>query len=370
MRWPWQKREPEQRSTAQGYTASLTAAFEGAAVAGTETAPLATAALEAAAGLYSRCMAAAVVRADPTIERALTPAVLALIARNLIRRGEDFHLIRVRNGRLELRPQGFTYAHGNSADPLAWFYSATEYGPTDSVHRWVPAASMLHCRYSVDSSRPWLGVPPWSWASSTGAAIAALERLVANEAKAPHGHLLGVPEAPVLSDDDDEGPLDGFRNDLAAAKGRTLVMERASDWKQGEPAGAARNGMEHVTYGLDRNIVDPLRTATGRDVLGACGVPPTLFVPNSDGTAQREAFRRFLHASLRPLARIMEAEFRSKLDAPDLQLDLSELHAADVSGRARSFGQLVKAGVHPEDAAANTGVVLTRDVRAPEGSAP
>lgn len=61
MRWPWQKREPEQRSTAQGYTASLTAAFEGAAVAGTEIAPLATGALEAAAGLYARCMAAAVV---------------------------------------------------------------------------------------------------------------------------------------------------------------------------------------------------------------------------------------------------------------------------------------------------------------------
>ncbi len=160
MRWPWQKQTPEQRSTPQGYTASLTAAFEGAAVAGTETAPLATAALEAAAGLYARCMAAALVQGDPAIERALTPAVLGLMARNLIRRGEDFHLVQVRNGRLVLRPQGFIYAHGNSADPLAWTYRTTEYGPTDSVHRWVPAASMLHTRYSVDSSRPWLGVPP------------------------------------------------------------------------------------------------------------------------------------------------------------------------------------------------------------------
>lgn len=363
MRWPWQKREPEERSTAQGYTASLTAAFEGAAVAGTEIAPLATAALEAAAGLYSRCLAAAVVRADPIIERALTPPVLALIARNLIRRGEDFHLIRVRNGRLELRPQGFTYAHGNSADPLAWTYQTTEYGPTESLHRWVPAASMLHSRFSVSSARPWLGVPPWSWASSTGAAIAALERMVANEAKAPHGHLLGVPEAPALSDDDETGPLDGFRNDLAAAKGRTLVMERASDWKQSDPSGTARGGIEHVTYGLDRNLMDPLRTGVGRDVLAACGVPPTLFVANSDGTAQREAFRRFMHGSLRPLARLMESELRLKLDAPALELDLSELHAADVAGRARAFGQLVQAGVHPQDAAANTGVVLTRDVR-------
>jgi len=59
----------------------------------------------------------------------------------------------------------------------------------------------------------------------------------------------------------------------------------------------------------------------------------------------------------------MEAELRVKLDAPDLELDLSELRAADVAGRAQSFGQLVKAGGEPEDAAANTGVVLPHDVR-------
>ena len=158
MRWPWQKREPEQRSTAQGYTASLTAAFEGAAVAGTETAPLATAALEVAAGLYARCPAAAVVKADPIIQRALTPAVLALIARNLICRGEDHHRIYVRGGRLILEPVGFAYAHGAGPDPLSWHYGATMYGPTDSRHETVPAAAMVHCQYSVDSSRPWLWV--------------------------------------------------------------------------------------------------------------------------------------------------------------------------------------------------------------------
>ena len=371
MRWPWQKQEPEKRSTAQGYTASLTAAFEGAAVAGTETAPLATAALEAAAGLYSRCMAAALVKGDPAIERVLSPAVLGLIARNLVRRGEDFHLIQVRNGRLELRPQGFTYAHGSSADPMAWAYSTTEYGPTDSMHRWVPAASMLHTRYSVDASRPWLGVPPWSWAASTGAAIAAIERMVANEAGGPHGHLLQVPEAPQTGEDDDTQQLNPFRSDLAKAKGKTLVMEHPADWKDDGPQGGGAKQLEYLRFGMDTPAgVDALRTATGRDVLAACGVPPTLFVANSDGTAQREAFRRFMHSSLTPLARLMEAELRAKLDAPDLELDLNAIHAADTAGRSRAFGSLVKAGVHPQDAAANTGVVLTRDVRVPEGGAP
>ena len=359
MRWPWQR---EKRSTAQGYTASLTAAFEGSAVAGAEIAPLATAALEAGAGLYSRCMAAAVVKADPAIERALTPSTLALIARNLIRRGEDHHLIYVRRGRIVLEPVGFAHAHGNGPDPMSWWYSATLYGPTDSRHETVPAASMLHTRYSVDASRPWLGVPPWAWASSTGAAIAAIERMIANEAAAPHGHLLAVPEAPQPGEDEDTKILDAFRSDLAKAKGGTLVMERPANWEVDGPGASSQVRLESATYGLDRNLLDPLRTQTGRDVLSACGVPPTLFVANSDGTSQRESLRRFLHSSLVPMARIMETELRLKLDAPDLELDLTGLHAADITGRARAFGSLIKAGVAPQDAARNTGIVLDQDV--------
>ena len=364
MRWPWSRRAPEKRSTAQGYTASLTAALQAGAEGGvSDIAPLATAALEAASGLYARCLAAAVVTGAPDAEHALTPPVLALIARNLIRRGEDHHRIIVRGGRIELRPIGFAYAHGNSADPMAWTYSTTEYGPTDSRHAWLPAASVIHCRYSVDASRPWLGVPPWSWAAATSQAIAALDRFVAREAGAPHGHLMQVPEAPQTGEGDETRQLDAFRADLARARGGVLVMEHAGQWDTETPAGGVRSRLEHVTYGMERENVDALRTATGRDVLGACGVPPTLFVPNSDGTAQREAFRRFLHASLRPLARIMESELRLKLDAPDLILDLSEVNAADTAGRARAFGALIKAGVSGEDAARETGITLTKPVQ-------
>ena len=185
--------------------------------------------------------------------------------------------------------------------------------------------------------------------------------MVAGEASAPYGHLLGMPETPQVDEEGNVRPLDSFRADLAKAKGGTLVMEHSGQWQGGEQS-SGRSQLEHVTYGMDRNTLDALRTATGRDVLGACGVPPTLFVANSDGTAQREAFRRFLHSSLRPLARIMEAELRLKLDAPNLVLDLSELHAADVAGRARSFGQFVKAGVAAEDAARETGITLTRPI--------
>ena len=79
MRWPWSKREPEQRSGSVGYTASLVAALQAGAEGSTiESAPLATAALEAASGLYARCMAAAVVQGPPAVQRALSPPPCSL----------------------------------------------------------------------------------------------------------------------------------------------------------------------------------------------------------------------------------------------------------------------------------------------------
>ena len=371
MKWPWSKREPEQRSTAQGYTAALTAAFATGATEGVgNAAPLATAALEAAAGLFARCMSASVVEDADDVADALTPPTLALIARNLIRRGEDHHRIYVRGGRLVLEPVGFSYPHGNSPDPMTWTYNATMYGPTDSRHEWVPATSMLHTRYSVDASRPWLGVPPWSWAASTSQAIAALDRLVANEAGKPHGSLLGVPESPQLDEAGDVTPLDAFRADLARAKGGTLVMERAGNWDTETPHGNVASKLDYQRFGMMRETIDPLRTATGRDMMLACGVPLALMVANSDGTAAREGFRRFMTTALQPMARIMEAELRVKLDAPNLRLDLSPLAASDIAGKARSWKAFIESGMAAEDAALNTGVAFTKPLREPKPSEP
>ncbi|MCY4469464.1 MAG: hypothetical protein OXC08_12140 [Thiotrichales bacterium] len=64
---------------------------------------------------------------------------------------------------------------------------------------------------------------------------------------------------------------------------------------------------------------------------------------------------------------LMVAELQAKLDAPDLALDLSELHAADVAGRARSFKAFVESGVDPRDAARETGVTLMHPVRGDDG---
>ena len=161
--------------------------------------------------------------------------------------------------------------------------------------------------------------------------------------------------------------MDAFRADLARAKGKTLVSEFSGSWETEAPGGGSRSKMEQVAFGMSRDLVDPLRTSTGRDVLAACGVPPALVTPNTDGTSQRESLRRFLHSSLVPMARLIETECRLKLDAPDLVLDLSAIHAADTTGRSRAFASLIKVGVHADDASSNTGIVLTQPLLPMQG---
>ena len=348
--WPF-KRKPEKRN----YTDTITSAFLAAAQGEANEAPLATAAVESAAGLYARCLAAADVEAAPPFKRAITPSVLAQIGRDMIRSGNSYHLINVVNGRLELRPQSHAHARGASADPLQWSYESTEAGPTDSVTRLVSATQMIHCRYAVDRSRSWEGQAPWSWARSTSGAISGLDNLLSRETRGPHGHLLSIPESPQIDEDGDIRPLDGFRNDLAKAKGGTLILETPSNWSPSAGVSGGRSGIDKTELGLDRSLIDSLRTSVGRDVLAAAGVPPSLFQANADGTAQRESFRRFLHSSLTPLTRLVEQELSMKLET-EIRLDLSGLNAADIAGKARAFGQLTKGGMSKKQAKKVTGL--------------
>ena len=82
-------------------------------------------------------------------------------------------------------------------------------------------------------------------------------------------------------------------------------------------------------------------------MLAACGVPPDLFAA---GNASREAWRRFLHGSLQPLAALVARELADKLERPGLSIGFRRLAASDVANRARALGDLVKAGVELAEA--------------------
>ena len=90
-------------------------------------------------------------------------------------------------------------------------------------------------------------------------------------------------------------------------------------------------------------------------VLAACGTSSSLF-SDADGTAQREAVRRWHLGTVLPLAKILETELTEKLNAPiSLRFDSYPL---DLAGRAQSFQKLVAGGVEPSKALATAGLLL------------
>ena len=99
MRLPWGKRETR---ASEPFTDAVVSAIV-ANAGGTTGDPGATAAVETASGLWERAFAAAVVSPSNARTRALTPALLGMIGRQLVRRGEALFVIGVDGGEVRLR---------------------------------------------------------------------------------------------------------------------------------------------------------------------------------------------------------------------------------------------------------------------------
>ena len=319
--------------------------------------PSGHAALEIASGLYARAFALAVVEPVNVRTAAVTAAVRSLIARNLIRRGEDCHLVQVAGGRVNLRPVGFWHVRGG-VDEETWAYHVYRYGATGSESGLVEGARVVHSRFAVHSSRPWLGVSPLQWASRTGTLAANLERRLGEETGAAVGSLIPVPDRHGdTGEEEDADPLAALKADFAAIKGRTLLVETtAAAWGEGRGAAPMSDWKPHRIGGAPPSPTVSLRSDASMAVLAACGVPPSL-VADKDGTAQRESWRRFLHGSIAPLAETVSAELADKLDVPGLRFTFDRLFASDLSGRARAFQSMVGGGMDVSKAAALAGLM-------------
>ena len=345
MRWPW-KRESRAEHRAS-YTDALVAAFESAAGDGSAASSAATAALETAAGLYGRAFASAQVsgpRAD-----VLTAEVRAELGRRMIRQGEYLALIEVSGGRIGLLDICDYDVRGPAAEP-DWSYRLSVAAPSGQLSMVRPGAAVIHARYSRSAREPWRGLGPLQSASSTGTLIGRVEKRLAAEAGGPVGYVLPLPsdsDTTTGEDQDTEGTL---KHDIKTLDGKLAIVETAAaGWGEGRMA-APQQDWQPKRIGMDPpQGLAVVREEVAKDVLAACGVPPSLAVANSDGTAQREAWRRFLHGSVQPLARIAEAELSAKLDAP-VRFEFGALMASDLTGRARAYQSLVKADMSADEA--------------------
>ena len=340
--WPFEKRE-------SSYTDAVVAAYLSNATGKSVATPAATSALEACAGTTGRGFAAAEVSGGHSITQALTPAVLSLIGRELIRTGEAVFMLDTNTG-LKLLPAQSWDVEGDP-DPDSWEYSLTLGGPSRThTHNHIPGTSVLHFKYSVDPSRPWRGNSPLQVATLAGKLSAETVRALGDESSGPVGNLLGIPA------DGADATVQALKADIANARGRTAMIE-IGDW--GNSGGDAKVDLQTKRFGAEppASLVE-LVDVSSREIYAACGFNGALWGGSSSGT--REAWRLALFSVLAPLGKMVESELRTKLD-DEVSLSWQELRASDLSGRARAFQSMVGGGMTVAEAVSVAGLMVQED---------
>ncbi|MCY3608981.1 MAG: hypothetical protein OXG57_11150 [Acidimicrobiaceae bacterium] len=349
MSW-WRRRKPETRAQGGDFYTAVLRTIE--AEAATKTADsAATAAVEAAAGLLGRELAQARVKAPEWLASALSPVVLRQIGRELVTPGATLWRIDTTAGRVRLHPCGqWDWNGGHSADRDTWTVSVTESGPAGTVAYLLADSGVVYVDWSHRAMTPWAGLGPLDRAAITARLAANAERSLSHDMAANVAYPLPVPAAGAAAGDDDGepavDPADQLAADLAAAAGKTVIVETTSDGFGEGGAAAPRRDWETVRHGPSPPIANAeiARDAFAR-TLAACGVPPALFMPNADGTALQHSMRRYRLNVVEPVARILEAELTAKLET-SISLKFDPL-MADLQVRAQAAERLTKMGMSP-----------------------
>ena len=352
MRLPWNKPEVLERREAVtpsgDYSRDLVALLlSNAAGTSLRGGP---AVLEIAAGMWSRAFATARVSPDNSRTAGLDSATLAAIGRRLLMRGQFVAEIEVRGGVVHLAEAQQWEVYGGRR-PESWLWELTFDGPTRQERRTVGAGRVLNLTYAVDANRPWQGCGPLNAAGITQSLLTHLETRLAQEANAAAGNIVPIP---------DTAQAGTLQEDLRRADGRLTLVDSTVDWGQGAENRPSQDWQPRRLGANPPAGVIELRAGAEKSVLAACGVPVTMLA-ESDGSGKREDYRRFLHSTMMPLGKIIGPQLDMALGTSGIEFDWRDLGAGDISGRARSFSQLVGAGMAMQEAAANTGILNIDD---------
>ena len=346
MRFPWTRETREDTDFGDALLAAIFRQAQG----NTGIVKARVGAVAAAAGWWARAFASA--KLTPGIVAdAFGPALRGYTGRQLILRGEVVFVLDGAGG-LTLTPAASWEVKGG-ADPSTWTYKATINGPSQAVVLEVPASRILHLMYQRSESQPWRGVGPLEDCQETHNLAMALETRLRQEVGGPVGMAIPTP---------DGGQNNvGLEGDVNKMRGEVrLTPSVANNWTAG-PQGSPRTDWKTLRIGAQPpEVLARLRGDTGRDILAACGVPGGL-VGQTDGTTLREQLRQFLHIGVNPVAGELADTIADTFGLDAFAFDFSPLMASDLSGRARSFGQLVKGGMDIDKAARLTNLLELAD---------
>lgn len=321
---------------ADSYTELAIAGIEARAL-GAVPNPERIAACRAVAGLYSSAFAGAAIEGAD-----LAADWLPLAVRTMVLHGESVHVLNLRGGKFSLLPvAGWDVTGG--PDPSSWWYRVDLHGPSGTKHRAVSRDQAISLAWDRRLVEPWRGIGPWH-DSDSFRALAAVEGAAEAEGLTPAARAASVPKQMPQT----------VRNKIAAAvsraRGAVVLLDSLKDF-------GAQQETRFQRLGFDAPQTLPmLRRQLEESVAAAAGVPgELLYVSPGGGSGAREAFRRWYHVAVVPLARTIAGELSRVLER-EVTVSLRDLGAADIAGRARAYASLTGAGMDKAKAAEVAGV--------------
>ena len=335
---------PEQRNYTDAIVQALTTNAIGNTGPLTASVAAGTGAVAGCGTLYQRAFEGAEVAPDDMVTRAVTPAVLGSMAREVVVLGETFRLIEVTAAGVRLVPISGATVNGMSADRLTWSYDGIVAAPDSSVSRVWPAARVVHVQWSFDPVRPWIGVSPLQRASISSELLAGIERCLSSESSRQTRYALPVPADPSRTDFED------WTTQLTSSKPGSLVLGRTMMGSAAAGIGSTPQrdfGERRLGPSPDKTQVE-LRTEVQAAVLLACGVPAAVLNADPATGAFAQAVRSFITSSVTALGRLVADELTVKLERPITLTFTADRDATRL--KAATVKSLVDAGVPLERA--------------------
>ena len=275
---------------------------------------------------------------------------MALIGRELIRTGECLFLLNVAQDAVQALPCSHWDVQSLYPDPSVWWYRADIPSPNGTKTKTVRASEVLHFKWACSPSMPWKGISPLQAGSDTTKMLGRLESSAGDESGIPSGFILPVAAT----------PEQGSEIERAIEKSKSklkVIANNIAGWASAggssKPGGGSGNPVR-IGPTFTAGLVD-LRRDTALSVFAACGIPSEL-ASQGEGTSAREAWRRFLHGTLQPIADQIAVEASNKLGT-EISISFNKLFASDLSGRARSFQSMIGGGMTTDKAAGLAGLL-------------
>ena len=337
MWWPFKtEQRAEDDYTEQAINVAEVEALGGTLDAGT------LAVAESCAGLWERSLASATVKPMNGRLAALDPPFLALVARSLALHGNFVALIDLDGVAVRLLPSATFDVHG---DARSQWYRLDVVGPDTTQTARAGAEAVFHISINAEPRTWWRGIPPLKRSKSTASLAAKIEASLSREADIFAMRFAGISR-------NKENSFDAWKRTV-----ETIRRKKGGVVFTGGNLGQSDGGRvpdpAKMGPAPDDTFADALRSAVGRDICSAFGVPVALFAERGDGAGQREAWRRFWLGTVQPLALLVEAECRAKLD-PSAVITLDALRAADEDGRSRAVARRAAAFKTLRDAGIDT----------------